>query len=154
MNSKISRGFTGNSLYLKGMLTGLNDNDMMLSTGESNTIGWILGHITHYRGEILRRMKKECEVKENEKAFERGAPKNKSIKVNLAETMNDFLTRGELIANTINELGDTILKEPCGMELPGGNDIETLLAFLSWHEIFHLGQIDLIKAAAGKGGIK
>lgn len=154
MNNKIGKTFAGNTLYIKTLLAGMNDEDMMLSTGESNTIGWILGHITHYRGEIVRKMKKECEVKESDKSFERGAPKNKNIKINLAETLGNFEARGALIAKTIDELGDAILKQPCGMELPGGNDIETMLSFLTWHETFHIGQIDLIKVAAGKGGIK
>lgn len=154
MNNKIGKTFAGNTLYIKTLLTGMNDGDMMLSTGESNTIGWILGHITHYRGEIVRKMEIECKVKESDKAFERGAPKNKNIKINLAETLSNFEARGELIAKTIDELGDAILKQPCGMELPGGNDIETMLSFLTWHETFHIGQIDLIKVAVGRGGIK
>jgi hypothetical protein len=102
-----------------------------------------------------KKNEKECEVKESDKAFERGAPKNKNIKINLTEIMNEFNSRGELIVKTIEELGDEGLKMKADIQLPGGdNSIETLLGFLSWHETFHLGQIDLIKAAVGKGGIK
>lgn len=154
MNHTLSRTIAGNTLYLKKMTADLTEEDMLLSAGESNTIGWIIGHILNYRGEILRRMNIPCEKKETEKAFDRGVPKNKNIKINFAESMNDFAVRGGKIAEAIDSLGDEILKQPCGMELPGGNDIETLISFLSWHETFHLGQIDLIKAAAGKAGIK
>lgn len=155
MNNKTGKTFLGNSLYIKNLLAGMNDDDMMMSTGESNTMGWILGHIVHYRGEILRRLKKDCEKKETEKAFERGAPKNKTIRINLAESLNDFSERGILIDAALEELGDEGLKTEIDIKLPGGkNDIESLIAFLAWHETFHLGQIDLIKAANGKGGIK
>lgn len=155
MNNKSAKAFYGNTLYLKNILNGLNDEDMLLSTGESNTIGWILGHMLFYRGEIARKLKKDCEKKESEKAFERGAPKNKAIKINLAESLNDFTLRGEMIAGAIEELGDEGMKQNLDIQLPGGdNSVETYLAFLAWHETFHIGQIDLIKAAVGKGGMK
>jgi uncharacterized damage-inducible protein DinB len=155
MNNRLSKTFYGNTIYTKRLIGNMTDEDMLLSTGESNTIGWILGHINYYRGEIARKMKKDCELKEIEKTFERGAPKNKELKINLTETLNDFSARGDLIASAIEELSGEQLKQQLDIELPGGdNSVETYLAFLSWHETFHIGQIDLIKAALGKGGVK
>ncbi len=155
MKTRFINAYRGNTFYLLHLLKGLNDDDMLLSTGESNTIGWIFGHIIYYRGIILQRLKEEIEISESEKNFERGAKKNKELKVNLEESLNNFSSRGDKIITALNEMNDEDFKQNIGMELPGGkNDLEALLLFLSWHETFHLGQIDLIKAACGKGGIK
>lgn len=155
MKTRFINAFRGNTLFLMTILKNLNDDDMMLSTGESNTIGWILGHINHSRGTILQRLKEEVEIREIEKNFERGTKKNKEIKVSLDETLNDFKSRGEKIVSTIEKFSDEDFRKDVGIELPGGkSDVEAMLSFLTWHETFHIGQIDLIKAACGKGGIK
>jgi hypothetical protein len=155
MKNRLGKTYHGNTLYLKMLLANMTDEDMLLSTGESNTIGWILGHLNYYRAEIARQMKKECEIKENEKMFERGAPKNKDVKIILTDTLNDFSARGDIITSAIEELSDEGLKRILDIKLPGGdNSLENYHAFLSWHETFHIGQIGLIKAAVGKGGIK
>lgn len=155
MKNRLIRSYQGNSLFLKGILAGLNDEDMLLSTGQSNTIGWILGHITLTRAQILQRLNVECDVEDSEKIFDRGAEKRKDTKMGVEETYNKYASRGEKIATTLNSLSDDDLKRNLDIQLPGGkNDVETFLSFLAWHETFHLGQIDLIKAANGKGGIK
>lgn len=155
MKNRLSKTYYGNTLYLKRLLTGMTNEDMLLSTGESNNIGWILGHMNYYRGEIVRKTGKECKINESEKAFERGAKKDKGIKIDFASTLDSFSTRGELIASAIEELGDEGLRKIIDIALPGGdNSLENYHAFLSWHETFHIGQIDLILAANGKGGIK
>jgi uncharacterized damage-inducible protein DinB len=155
MKTRFINAFRGNTLYLLNMLKGLTDEDMLLCTGESNTIGWILGHIIRYRGTILQKMNKEIEIKDFEKNFERGAKKNKELKINYEEAINNFSSRGDKIVTALSDMDDEAFKQNIGMELPDGkNDLESLLSFLSWHETFHLGQIDLIKAAVGKGGIK
>lgn len=155
MSTQLGRAFLGNAVYAKHMLKNMNDEDMMLCTGESNTIGWILGHIVYYRGEIAKKLNKECAIKDYEKNFERGAEKNREIKVSLADALKDLTERGEIIAGAIEEMGEEGLKKKIDIELPGGDgSIGNYIAFLSWHETFHLGQIDLIKAACGKGGIK
>jgi len=69
--------------------------------------------------------------------------------------MKLFLERGELIIFEINKAGDEGLKKNFSGKHPfGGDDIDSMLQFLAWHETFHIGQIDLIKAATGKDGIK
>lgn len=155
MNNKLVRSYLGNTFYLKSMLAGLNDEDMLLSTGQSNTIGWILGHIALGRGQILRMLNIDCDIDESEKVFDRGAEKRKDIKISLEETFQRYSVRGEKLTEIISSFNEEDLKRTLDIQLPGGkNDVETFLSFLAWHETFHLGQIDLIKTAVGKGGIK
>lgn len=155
MKNKLIRSYQGNTFYLKGILAGLNDEDMLLSSGESNTIGWILGHIALGRGQVLKMLKVECDIAESEKVFDRGVEKRKDLKINLEETICRYSTRGEMLTEIIKSLNDDDLKRTLAVQLPaGGNDVETYLSMIAWHETFHIGQIDLIKAAVGKGGIK
>ena len=98
---------------------------------------------------------KEFEIPESENVFKRGAVKNKTIAVDLELSMKVFLERGDKIVNEINKSGEEALLVKFPGKLPfGGDDIGSLLHFLAWHETFHLGQIDLIKTATGKGGLK
>ncbi len=155
MNNGLTVTLNRNTEYLKKFLSEMTDDEMLVSTGESNTIGWIIGHIAFYRGRIAVKLNKECQFREIEKAFERGAPKNKNIKMNRTDALADFIARGEKIAEAINALGEEGLKEKIDAVIPGTDGtLEGYIAYLLWHEVFHLGQIDLIKAAAGKGGIK
>jgi uncharacterized damage-inducible protein DinB len=142
-------------MYLAKMLEGISNEDLQLSTGESNSIGWILGHIVLGRGQILQKLNKECDIKETEKVFDRGAEKRKDLTFNTAEMLNMYAARGEKITEAINYLDDAAMAQIIDEKLPPMmNTTETFLSFIAWHETFHIGQIDLIKAAAGKGGIK
>ena len=155
MKNFLINTFKQNTISLKNMLSSFNNEDMFLSTGNSNTIGWIFGHIIYERGIIIKVFNKEFEIPEKENVFQRGAPKNKTIAVDMEEFLKVFVERGEQIISEINKAGDEGLKKNFPGKHPfGGDDVESLLHFLSWHETFHLGQIDLIKAATGKGGMK
>ena len=69
------------------------------------------------------------------------------------DTLPDNLTIDQVISE-MNRIGDDGLLVKVPVKLPfSGDDLENLIHFLTWHETFHLGQIDLIKAAAGRGGI-
>jgi len=155
MNVDISKMYFGNTLYIKRLFSDLTEEDMLLRTGNSNTIGWILAHIVYYRSEIANKLKLNCETEEFEKAFQRGAPKNFILKVDLSKALENLENRGKLIIEGIEKAGDAELRKKIDIVLPGGDgSFLGYLTFLAWHEAFHIGQIDLIKAAVGKGGIK
>lgn len=147
--------YRGNTLYLKGMLENLDQCDMLAKTGESNTIGWILGHITLYRGQLLKIINADCTIEESENRFARGAKKDTDIEINMQHALDRFIQRGEMLVKSIPELTDEQLHRDTGIQVPlGGSQVKDIIGMLAWHETFHLGQIDLIKAANGKGGIK
>ena len=155
MKNSIIKTFKQNNIFLKNLLSSLKNEDMLLSTGDSNTIGWILGHMVIQRGQILKTFDREFEIPEKENIFQRGAVKNKNVEVALDEELKLFMDRGDKIVNEIDRVGEEGLLEKMPVKLPfGGDDVVSLLHFLAWHETFHIGQIDLIKAATGKGGTK
>lgn len=155
MKHEIASNYQKNTGFLQYLLQGLTDNDLLARTGQSNTIGWILGHIILHRAKTLQLLKIPCEIRESEKAFERGVAKNVELKINAEQALNDLASRGEQLVKHILELDETDLQQPVNMNLPGGkNDLGSGLSFAAWHETFHIGQIDLIKVAIGMEGIK
>ena len=137
--------------YLSKMLEGFTDADLLLSTGESNTIGWILGHINLYRAQIIQRLNNNIPVNESERIFARGTAKNKQIQLCINDIMKEISERGSLIEKLINEAPESDLKKIVDIKFPAeDNSLESLLSFLIWHETIHIGQISLIKAAVYK----
>lgn len=128
---------------------------MLARTGQSNTIGWILGHLILHRGKTLQLLKIPCEIHESEKAFERGVEKNIELRLDVTQALKDMMSRGEQLVERILELDETDLQRTLDVSFPGGkNDLGSGLSFAAWHETFHIGQIDLIKVAVGMEGIK
>lgn len=155
MKHEIARNYQKNTGFLQYLLNGLTDEDMLARTGQSNTIGWILGHLILYRGKTLQLLKIPCEIHESEKAFERGVEKNIELKIDAAKALEDMMSRGEQLVERILELDETDLQRTLDVSFPGGkNDLGSGLSFAAWHETFHIGQIDLIKVAVGMEGIK
>ena len=155
MKHEIARNYQKNTGFLQYLLNGLTDDDMLARTGQSNTIGWIVGHLILYRGKTLQLLKIPCEIQESESAFERGVEKNVELKINVEQSLKDLMSRGEQLVNRILELDETDLQHTLEVSLPGGkNDLASHLSFAAWHETFHIGQIDLIKVAVGMEGIK
>ena len=154
MKNEIVSNYRKNTLIIKHIVDGL-DSEMLLRTGESNTVGWILGHLKFCRGQVLQMLEVECGLTEEEKAFERGVEKNVVMAIDMAETMEGYTARGVSMEQAILALEEDDFKKPIPFELPDGSkDIGGFLSFLAWHETFHIGQIDLIIAATGKGGVK
>lgn len=155
INTQLTNGFIRNSIFLKQFIDGQPNELSLMRVGESNTIGWIIGHLITYRGKIIQTLGGECDVQEFEKLCERGAEKDKEFEIDIAAALELFTMRGGVIAELLEEETEKSLKEDIGRELPDGtSDIAGYLSFMAWHEGFHLGQLDLILAANGKGGIE
>lgn len=155
MKLEIASNYQKNTGFLQYLLNGLTDEDMLIRTGQSNTIGWILGHLILHRGKTLQLLKIPYEIRESEKAFERGVEKNVDLKINVEQARKDLMSRGDQLVKRILELDETDLQRTLDVSFPGGkNDLGSGLSFAAWHETFHIGQIDLIKVAVGMEGIK
>jgi uncharacterized damage-inducible protein DinB len=155
MKTRLALTFRRNTACFTAMLKECGDEIFQLKTGESNSIGWITGHMILYRGKIVERLKKISVIEETERKFERGAEKKNKDEIDFEKALKEFSCRGEEIASAIDRLTDEQLNTILDIEIPGEiPDLANYLSRLAWHETFHLGQIDLIKAASGKGGIK
>jgi uncharacterized damage-inducible protein DinB len=155
MRNVMAKNYRINTIVLNDIIKDLNEPYTLEKTGQSNTIGWILGHIILGRGSVLNLLKVDYQKTDDEERYKRGSVKNNSIKIDLSKAMAEFKKRGTQIEKAIMNLNDAILNEEINSTLPGGgNRIKDAVIFSAWHETFHIGQIDLILAALGKGGIK
>ena len=155
IRSIITNGYQLNTIVLKELIKDLNEQDTLLKTGESNTIGWILGHIILSRGSVLKLLQIGYDKMNSEENYKRGSEKNDLIKIDPQNAMDVFERRGKLIVNAVKDVDEKILDIEIKYNMPGGgNTVKDAILFSSWHETFHIGQIDLILAANCKGGIK
>ncbi len=155
MRNIMLKNYQLNTLILDSLLKNLKETDTLEKTGQSNTIGWILGHIIIGRGSVLNMLKIDYQKMDDEEEYKRGSMKNNNIKIDPIKAMVEFKKRGTQIEEAIININETLLDEEINYKLPGGgNQVKDAILFSAWHETFHIGQIDLILAALGKGGIK
>jgi uncharacterized damage-inducible protein DinB len=155
MKNEISQTFKLNTMLLNGMLEKMNEDDTLAKTGNSNTVGWIVGHIIKSRGSALKLFQKGYKELENEQNYARGAEKDGSAKIHPQNALIEFQKRGVEIETALMEAAEQQLQHKIDYKLPGvGDTVADALLFIAWHESFHVGQIDLILTALGKGGIK
>ncbi|MEJ2545095.1 MAG: DinB family protein [Calditrichaceae bacterium] len=155
MRDSMVKSFQINTLVLDSLIKDLKVPDSLLRTGQSNTIGWILGHILASRGSMLSLLKTNYEKTENEEQYKRGSEKKDHIKIDPVKAMALFKERGKQIEEALMHADESVLDEEITYKLPGGGSrVKDAIHFSAWHETFHIGQIDLILAASGKGGIK
>jgi uncharacterized damage-inducible protein DinB len=155
MRDAIVKSYQLNTQVLEMIIKDLNAQDTLYKTGQSNTIGWILGHILASRGSMLCLLKTDYEKMENEEQYKRGSEKKDNIKIDPLKAMALFKERGKQIEEALMHADGSVLDEEISYKLPGGGSrVMDAIHFSAWHETFHIGQIDLILAALGKGGIK
>jgi len=155
MRNMLVKGYQINTLVLEDIIKNLNEQDTLSKTGNSNTIGWILGHILAGRGSVLNLLKIKYEKLDNEEQYKRGSEKKDDIKIDPVKAMAVFKERGKQIEEAVMQADESVLDEEISYKLPGGGSrVKDAIHFSAWHETFHIGQIDLILAALGKGGIK
>lgn len=155
MRNIMVKSYQLNTLVLDSIIKDLKETDTLEKIGQSNTIGWILGHILLGRGSVLNMLKIDYQKMDDEEEYKRGSMKNNNIKLDLLKALNEFKKRGTQIEEAIKNIKETILNEEINDKLPGGgNQVKDAILFSAWHETFHIGQIDLILAALGKGGIR
>jgi len=154
MKNEWIRQIRRNTGILNLLLKGMTADQLATPLGESNTVGWIVGHLTRYRGDLLRAIGGTVELEDWEAGHERGAEKQ-AVGIDLDLVLPAFENRGKLLMDRIHGLTDEFLKQKSERVLPdGGDDMGGFVSFLIWHETFHLGQIDLIQAGLGIGGIR
>ncbi|HEU4365843.1 MAG TPA: DinB family protein [Candidatus Krumholzibacteria bacterium] len=117
-----------------------------------NSINWVVGHIVSYRRVVLELLGEQPTwPKERTEAYGRGSSgdaRGDQI-LPLAQLMEDLQATTAAIVKRLEALPDGAL------ETPGPNPKQTLgqhLAFLSFHESYHAGQVGLLRRLAGKPG--
>lgn len=120
-----------------------NEESMIFPNGEANCMNWVLGHLIYIRNAFLNVLGEEP-VWDNEKfsCYNRGEiPLNRKdefvsfdeLKSYLKSSQNKFETK----LNSLESVHSTIINDISG---------------LSFHEIYHSGQLGYIRRMLGKPG--
>lgn len=107
-----------------------------------NCLNWVLGHELLSRKEVIRLLNQSIETFDSHQVYKRGTkPKT---------NQNHFLNFDALLT-LLEKTQKVILK---GFNNPNDDSDNTLseIAFLTFHEAYHAGQIGLLRRLIGKEG--
>jgi uncharacterized damage-inducible protein DinB len=145
-----------NSFLVNKALDGLSDEQVWTRPGDrSNSIGWILGHLTWARLGLLRMLGGENVPVPGGKIFERGAeladrsayPATADLVAALREITARLKARMEAV-------DDATLSAPSPRDFPTPDkSVRGAVAFLCFHESYHVGQIAYVVKFLGKDGL-
>ena len=119
---------------------------------ESNHLMWVLGHVLWSRSNILKLLNEPCEIP-SASLFSRGAQlaeeKDYPSVEEMREAWHEVSTK--LSAALANASGETLSRAA----LPGppsfNGKLSGTVAFLAFHETYHVGQVSYLKKWLGYG---
>jgi uncharacterized damage-inducible protein DinB len=123
--------------------------------GGGNCVNWVVGHILASREPILQLVKQPRVVSEAfEKRYQRGSQPvtgEAEDTASLAAMKKDLKLSEERIQQGLEVLTAHDLNEPVGLFGSDKTRAEQL-AFLQFHEAYHVGQIGTLRRMVGKEG--
>lgn len=147
--------FTVNDTFISRAIDGLTDDQLWhRPTDQTNPMYWLLGHIVHTRGAVLRILGEECRTGWGER-FQRGAVlKERAEYPALAEIERLRAELGARIAARLNSVtGAELTRDATGHQLPSAKTVGDQIAFLALHESYHVGQLAYVRKMLGYKGI-
>ncbi|MBZ0292392.1 MAG: DinB family protein [Anaerolineae bacterium] len=129
---------------------GLSHEDSLLQLPfRGNCFNWILGHVTGSRNSMLKALQAEPIWTETEGQFyKRGsAPLTDGTQaLRFEQLLADFCASGERVAAALKSASPEILDAPSLRDWSVAEHIR----FLTWHETYHVGQLEFLRQLAGK----
>lgn len=147
--------FTVNDTFINRSIDGLSEDELWhRPTDHTNPMYWLLGHIVHTRGALLRILGDEFRTGWGDR-FQRGAViKARSEYPALAEIERVRTeTSAKLAARLATITEAELTREATGHQLPGSKTIGDQIAFLGLHEAYHVGQLAYVRKMLGHTGI-
>ena len=144
--------FSRNKLILGRILADFTEEEMKRRAGGANPALWVLGHIAMVRLSLGRRIGLSIETRCWESAFGKGSDPTVALPNVPKDSLLAEIEAGhDLLMDQISSLSQEQLSADSGRQYPdGANDVYGMMAFLAWHEAYHLGQLGLIRSCLGK----
>jgi len=147
--------FVGVNDYLLGKaLEGLSEDELRRHPRDANPMGWVVGHIVHYRNQMAKAIGGGLDLPWAS-AFEQHSqpdegqafPVIADLKAALQATSADLKAR-------LAQLTDAELSAPAPRPFPiPDKTMRGMVAFLVYHEAYHVGQVAYVKKWLGHPGI-
>jgi len=148
--------FDLNRVLLHTNTVGLtHDESVKAPEPAGNCLNWVLGHIVATRHAILKLVHRDgWWPAETIDLYKRGSePLKASASVRRWETLlEDFDRSQQLLNEALDRITPEELTAPGGKSPTGEVDVAGRLAFLQFHEAYHIGQIGILRRLAGREG--
>lgn len=140
--------------FLAQALTDISHEDSLKPTSTGQTINWLVGHLADARGGALALLSGERPWPEGElAAYKRGAASLEPLRaLPLVELARRFASVQDDLLRHLAELTDEQAARKAPFS-PGKNPDETigsLLGTLAFHEVYHVGQVGMMRRLAGR----
>jgi hypothetical protein len=135
-------------------LDGLSDADIWRVTpGGGNPIGWLLGHLTESRVGLLMALAHPMETGWG-KLFGRGSVLADPSAYPTRDAIEGVwrATHGRM-RDAFAALTDERLASPSTIDVPGAKTLGDQIAFVAFHEAYHVGQIGYARKQLGRSTI-
>ena len=136
-------------------LDGLADDELRRQPSpDVNPIGWVAGHVATHRCVMLSLAGVPCAPAWGQRFF-RGAERGDLTTLPAVdELLRAWRAVSPQLAGRLGELTEDALLAPSGRTLPPGDStVRGALAFLAWHEGWHLGQMAYLRKWLGRPGL-
>jgi|RhiMethySRZTD1v2_1073278.scaffolds.fasta_scaffold08458_13 hypothetical protein len=153
---ELASRFRFNEKALALAVDGFGPSDWLHTVaGATSHAYWIVGHLALARRNLLRGTGYEHPVAAWERAFVRGSkPGPAATDPPPAALLEDIVESGRLLAAHLPALTPEEAASPYPRTFADGSSTKGGAAhFLYWHEAYHLGQLGLLRRAAGKSGV-
>lgn len=144
--------------FLGQALEGITHEDSLRPTATGQTINWLVGHLADARSGALALLSGTRAWPEAElAAYKRGAA---SLTPDQALPLEELVRRFTGVQDTLLQHLSQLTDERAAQKAPfspSGNPDETigsLLGVLAFHEVYHVGQVGMMRRLAGKDRVR
>jgi len=144
------------STLVNRALASLDESEIWQRPGEqSNSIGWILGHMTWSRNAMLHLMGGDPEVMPWGSGFARGAESADRAAYPATDVIVSALKQvNRKLRERMETLTDADLSAQAAVPTPSPDrSVRGAIAFLTFHDGYHVGQIAYVMKMLGKPGL-
>ena len=146
---KLSTGFQTNNWLISKLAEGVTHAASVTQLPvRSNTFNWVLGHIIQARSGLLQMLGEEGLVSEGVTAVYTTNAPNSDTALPLTELLTLLEKSTERITAAITNASDETLSSLFDEER--GTTVADRIAGLNWHETYHVGQLEILRQAAGE----
>lgn len=157
----VTREISLNGKLFGNVLEGITDNESVIRlNGKGNHLRWLAGHLTGIRYRFVKRLGGQIEdyphtdkyVLKDVPVPPNARPLDEGIDYpSLVETLTQWNKASALLTDAIAKLKEEQLTMTSPFSPPtGGNTLLDALAFLAYHEAYHLGQMGQIRVCLGQ----
>ena len=146
--------FSVNDGFINKSIEGLTEAEWWhRPTEQTNPMFWLLGHIVHTRGSLLRILGDDFRTGWGDK-FQRGAVvQDRAAYPALAEIEKFRAETSKRIVSRLADATDDQLAKEAVYALPGCKVVADQIAFLGLHESYHVGQMAYLRKMLGRHNI-